>query len=211
MATLCKLCGKNIGFFDASFYVVGEMVCEDCYQLYLKVLNSVSDEDQFKENLLEFQNIFSDKECIEQIVKHLNGLHEEKLPQIEIKKKQEEEKRQQEEEKIRIKIETEKRIQEQLQQELNSKIDNLTQLGYDGYYEYKVVSLNDDDAGGIYPNTIENRLNQLGLEGWHLKCAYANELGKNSSSGGLGGFSVGSNSTIDQNILIFERFVKIKD
>ena len=38
--------------------------------------------------------------------------------------------------------------------------------------------------------------------------AYANELGHNSTSGGFGGFSIGANSTVDQHILILERFVR---
>lgn len=106
-------------------------------------------------------------------------------------------------------IEIERKNRERIQQEYNHKIDNLSKMGLDGYYEYKVVSLNDDNAGGIYSSTIESTLNQLGLDGWHLRCAYTNELGKNSNTGGYGGFSTGTNSTIDQNILIFERFVKI--
>ena len=109
------------------------------------------------------------------------------------------------------KIEIERKNRERIQQEYNHKIDNLSEMGLDGYYEYKVVSLNDDNAGGIYSSTIENTLNELGLDGWHLRCAYTNELGKNSNSGGIGGFSTGTNSTIDQNILIFERFVRIND
>ena len=107
------------------------------------------------------------------------------------------------------KIEIERKNRERIQQEYNHKIDNLSKMGLDGYYEYKVVSLNDDNAGGIYSSTIEATLNKLGLDGWHLRCAYTNELGKNSNSGGYGGFSTGTNSTIDQNILIFERFVRI--
>ena len=84
-------------------------------------------------------------------------------------------------------------------------MDNLLNMGHDGYYEYKVVSLDDDNAGGIFPSTIENYLNALGLDGWHLRCAYTNELGKKETPGLFSTI----NSTMDQNILIFERFVKI--
>ena len=123
------------------------------------------------------------------------------------REKIEEKKREIERQKRNIEIERINR--ERLQQEYNHKIDNLNRMGLDGYYEYKVVSLNDNNAGGIYSSTIENTLNELGLDGWKLRCAYTNELGKNSSSGGFAGFSKGTNSTIDQNILIFERFVRI--
>lgn len=56
---------------------------------------------------------------------------------------------------------------------------------------------------------ITSLLNEYALDGWRLVSAYVNELGHNSSSSGIGEFSTGSNSTIDQHILILERFVKI--
>lgn len=76
----------------------------------------------------------------------------------------------------------------------------------DGYYEYYVMSLVDED-GRVNVNRLNNRLNQLGKENWRLKCVTTNELGKNIKSGGLGGFSKGTNETINETILIFERFV----
>ena len=89
------------------------------------------------------------------------------------------------------------------------RIDRLKQKGYDGYYEYLTLSLVDNKDGGIDVEEISNSLNDLALEGWHLKCAFSNELGRNSRSNGVGGIASGTNSTIDQNILILERFNKI--
>ena len=60
----------------------------------------------------------------------------------------------------------------------------------------------------IDTNELMLNLNSLGIEGWHLVSAYSNEIGHTSSSSGFGGFSTGTNATIDQNILIFERFVR---
>ena len=94
-------------------------------------------------------------------------------------------------------------------------ISRLKSRGFDGYYEYKVISLS--DVGGLF-NSNSGKvdiaamtviLNELGIEGWHLVTAYSNELGKNALSGGAGGALLGVNSTVDENILIFERFVKI--
>lgn len=89
----------------------------------------------------------------------------------------------------------------------NNRVANLKARGYDGYYEYTSLSLTDDNAGGIYTDTIDNRLNDLALDGWRLVSSYTNELGRNTTPGTA--YSAGSNSTIDQHILIFERFVKI--
>ena len=87
-------------------------------------------------------------------------------------------------------------------------IEKLKKDGADGYYEYKVISLVDKDGGYIDANELMLNLNSLGIEGWHLVSAYSNEIGHTSSSSGFGGYSTGTNATIDQNILIFERFVR---
>lgn len=80
-----------------------------------------------------------------------------------------------------------------------------------GTWEYKVVSLVDGDSGAIMPSDLEQEMNRLGREGWHLRCAYANEIGRNTSSTGMYGFSSGTNATVDQNVLIFERFIRLSD
>lgn len=95
------------------------------------------------------------------------------------------------------------------------RVEGLKAKGADGYYEYKAVSLL--DVGGIFKSNsgrvnieaMTQTLNELGIDGWHLVTAYSNELGKNALSGGAGGVLLGVNSTVDENILIFERFVKI--
>ena len=126
----------------------------------------------------------------------------------------------QEEERLALEQEAERRAREQeaarrarereaaRQREIfNNRVANLKARGYDGYYEYTSLSLTDDNAGGIYTDTIDNRLNDLALDGWRLVSSYTNELGRNTTPGTA--YSAGSNSTIDQHILIFERFVKI--
>ena len=95
------------------------------------------------------------------------------------------------------------------------RIENLRSKRFDGYYEYKVISLSDvsglfkSNSGRVNTEGMTEVLNELGIDGWHLVTAYSNELGKNALSGGAGGVLMGINSTIDENILIFERFVKI--
>lgn len=89
----------------------------------------------------------------------------------------------------------------------DNHIAALKARGCDRYYEYMTLSLTDDNGGGIFTGTIDRRLNELALEGWRLVSSYTNELGHNSTPGNV--FAAGSNSTIDQHILILERFVKI--
>ena len=97
----------------------------------------------------------------------------------------------------------------------NLRLEYLKAQNIDGYYEYKVISLSDigglfrSNSGRVDTEKMAQTLNELGMEGWHLVTAYSNELGKNALSGGAGGAMLGVNSTVDENILIFERFVKI--
>lgn len=91
------------------------------------------------------------------------------------------------------------------QEKYQARINHLKATGRDGYYEYKVISLV-DKRGAVDIERLMNELNDLGLDGWRLQCAYTNEMGKDSLS--IAG--IGLNSTSDQNILIFERFVKFE-
>lgn len=104
--------------------------------------------------------------------------------------------------------ERERQVQRQ-KQAFENRINSLKSKGYDGYYEYTTLSLVDNDGGGLTAVQVTQLLNDYALDGWRLVSAYANELGHNSTSGGFGGFSTGTNSTIDQHILIMERFVRI--
>ncbi len=104
--------------------------------------------------------------------------------------------------------EREQQLQRQ-KQAFENRINSLKSKGYEGYYEYTTLSLVDDDGGGLTTAQVTRILNDYALDGWRLVSAYANELGHNSTSGGFGGFSTGTNSTVDQHILILERFVRI--
>ena len=130
--------------------------------------------------------------------------------QIENQKKQQDERDRQEQ----LRQQQEEIARKEKEEQYHLRIDNLKAKGVDGYYEYKVISLL--DIGGLFKsnsgrvNTVEmaQTLNELGIDGWHLVTAYSNELGKNALSGGAGGVLLGVNSTVDENILIFERFIK---
>ena len=91
------------------------------------------------------------------------------------------------------------------QERYQARINHLKALGKEGYYEYKAISIV-DRRGAVDTERLMRELNDLGLDGWRLQCAYTNEMGKDALS--VAGFGI--NSTADQNILIFERFVKFE-
>jgi hypothetical protein len=204
MAKNCFLCDKQMGFFDSSYVAANDTVCEDCYYKYKKVFNLAGD-DEFEKELEEFKKMFANSENLDSAVQHLCKVHDAKYEETaEERQKLKEQKEKEEQERAEAKAAYE-REQERLLQKKNEKIEKLREQGLDGYYEYKVLNLNDDSSGGADCYRIQYWLDELGLDGWHLRCAYTNELGKNTTPGLLST----TNSTIDQNILIFERFVKI--
>ena len=102
----------------------------------------------------------------------------------------------------------EKKAREERERQERANLDAfLKSNGHEGYYEYKVITVNDTKGGGTNVYALSAELNELGRMGWHLRSAYTNELGVNSTS--VGGFGV--NSTMDQHVLILERFIKFKD
>ena len=104
-----------------------------------------------------------------------------------------------------MRLAQEKTRQKAEQEKYQARINHLKATGRDGYYEYKVISIV-DKKGAVDIERLMNELNDLGLDGWRLQCAYTNEMGKDSLQ--IAGFGI--NATADQNILIFERFVKFE-
>ena len=136
------------------------------------------------------------------------------IDKYEQEKRAADEKLRQEQLAVEVKIQEENRARREAEQQHSIAIEALKKTGAEGYYQYKVISLMDigglfrSNSGRVNTEAMTQTLNELGMEGWHLVTAYSNELGKNAMSGGAGGVLLGTNSTVDENILIFERFVK---
>lgn len=75
-------------------------------------------------------------------------------------------------------------------------------------YEYEIESITDSNTGSINKGRLKDLLTKYASKGWRLKFALTNELGVNRSSFGYGGISTGTNATIDETLLIFERKVR---
>lgn len=76
------------------------------------------------------------------------------------------------------------------------------------HYEYDVAVIHDTCYGSTNINQLKTVLMKYSLEGWRLVHIFTNELGKSASSLTVGSITSGSNSTVDQTILIFERMIK---
>lgn len=124
---------------------------------------------------------------------------EEKEEQERIERKQREE--QELEEKLR---EYERKRKEREEQAEKEKLEFVSKLPL---YEYATEVISDNRSGGMNVTLLNEVLQRYAKNGWRLHTAISNELGKNSTTIGLGGISAGVNATMDQTVLIFERMI----
>ena len=89
-----------------------------------------------------------------------------------------------------------------------TRANDVEALKINDLYEYDVDVVYDDINGSEdFPNLILS-LTEHSTKGWRLKGIINNELGKNSESFHYKGFGSGTNSTIEQTVLIYERLLK---
>lgn len=73
--------------------------------------------------------------------------------------------------------------------------------------QYMVEVVSDSRNGHTDVSQLQTTLNKYANQGWILKSCFTNEVGHNENSIGYGGFVAGTNSTVDQIVLIFEKDV----
>ena len=75
-------------------------------------------------------------------------------------------------------------------------------------YEYAVETVRDHNDGSADTASIRMILSRYASRGWRLHKTMVNEIGRTSSSSSVAGYTNGTNATIEETILIFERCVK---
>lgn len=101
---------------------------------------------------------------------------------------------------------TEEKFTELLEERNNDyNLDSI--LECNDLYEYDVVTVH-DSHGRTDTNNLKKILIRYSVQGWRLKTAFTNEIGSNMVGGAIVGVGVGSNSTSDEVVLIFERKIR---
>ena len=72
--------------------------------------------------------------------------------------------------------------------------------------EYAVETVRDRDNGGADESALNDVLSMYGERGWQLKFCFTDEVGVESHSATVAGYTTGTNATINEIVLIFERF-----
>ena len=131
-------------------------------------------------------------------------------------RQQEEIKRQQERQQEEIKRQQEEITRKQVNQIIAvsristeaGEADLTEKLSINDLYEYDVVTITDKSTGAMDVVSLQNVLSERGKLGGRLVNSFTNEIGVNSSSISYAGYTSGTNATIDQTILIFERCIR---
>ena len=74
-------------------------------------------------------------------------------------------------------------------------------------YEYTIARIIDNADGSTNQMQLQSVLMEYANAGWKLHSVITNEIGKNVSSVSIGRFTGGTNATMDEVILIFERMI----
>ena len=74
--------------------------------------------------------------------------------------------------------------------------------------EYAVETVRDRDNGGADESALNDVLSMYGEKGWQLKFCFTDEVGVESHSATVAGYTTGTNATINEIVLIFERFAE---
>ncbi|MBP3594543.1 MAG: DUF4177 domain-containing protein [Lachnospiraceae bacterium] len=72
------------------------------------------------------------------------------------------------------------------------------------FYEYDYIVIQNNSDGSTNKEKIEQIIQKHALQGWRLVTMYSNEIGKNA----LAVSGIGANSTMCEDILLFERCIK---
>lgn len=92
-------------------------------------------------------------------------------------------------------------------QDRKDKFNLLEEKSFPNLYDYKIEKVGNLPNGASDDVKIQRLLIHYAERGWKLHTIYSNELGKNANSAGYGGMNSGTNATISEDVLVFERMM----
>ena len=87
----------------------------------------------------------------------------------------------------------------------------LEQYKKNPFYEYDYIVIPNKCDGHTDKERIQEVITNHAMQGWRLVTMYSNELGKNSLGVAVAGVGGGTNTTMCEDIIVFERCIKSMD
>lgn len=82
------------------------------------------------------------------------------------------------------------------------------QIKKNPFYEYDYVVVPNMSDGSTHKERIREELTSHSMQGWRLVTMYSNEIGKNALGIAVAGVGGGTNATICEDVMVFERCIK---
>ncbi len=87
----------------------------------------------------------------------------------------------------------------------------LEQIRKNPFYEYDFLVVPNMSDGSTNKERIQEVIVSHAMQGWRLVTMYSNELGKNSMGVAVAGVGGGTNTTMCEDVMVFERCIKSKE
>lgn len=84
----------------------------------------------------------------------------------------------------------------------------LEQIKKNPYYKYDYVVVPNLSDGSTNKECIQEVIASHAMQGWRLITMYSNELGKNTMGVAVGGVGGRTNTTMCEDVMVFERCIK---
>ena len=229
MAKNCLACGKNIGLLTVRIPLLGNddlVICSDCFDKMPPIINELYQKRIFptKSELLTIKN-----EVIQQL--RISNYNQDTInvvtKYLDDKIENAKDPENKEDGKLLKKCPVCKKnvnydseicsdcgfafnIVAAMEYKEIAKIYNarLEQIKKNPYYEYDYVVVPNLSDGSTNKERIEEVINNHAMQGWRLVTMYSNELGKNSMGVAVGGVGGGTNTTMCEDVMVFERCIK---
>lgn len=197
----CAKCNKKFGIMNSKQSIWGIELCISCWQGIIKAFQEIETagddvilDSQYNEVLQFINSCNLDENFKTSRIEKLKAKCD-----LDRKAKREQ---QQAEKQARI---------EKAYSERTTGVEIEDIISVNNLYEYCVEKIYDKSTGGTDERLLEDMLNAYAKNGWRVKNMFTNELGVNRSSTSMsyGGFgtSSGTNATIDEVVIIFERCI----
>lgn len=229
MAKNCLACGKNIGLLTVRIPLLGNddlVICSDCFDKMPSVLNDLyqkriyptkSELVTIREDVIEQLKIGNyNQDTINVVTKYLddkiakaknleNSEDGKLLKKCPICKKN-------------VNYDTEIcsdcgfafNVVDAIEYGEIAKIYNarLEQIKKNPFYEYDYIVVPNKSDGSTDKERIQEVIASHATQGWRLVTMYSNELGKNSMGVAVAGVGGGTNTTMCEDVMVFERCIK---
>lgn len=229
MAKNCIVCNKNLGMLSVKFQLLDDkelFICSECFDKMPPIINELYQKRIYptktellesKEDVLQRLKLLN---CNQDTINVIAKFFDDKIVRAKITESSEDgrvlkkcpicKKNVNYNMKIcsecGFAFETVPTIEyEEIAQMYNARLE---QYKKNPFYEYDYIVVPNKPDGTTNKERIQEIISSHAMQGWRLITMYSNELGKNSMGVSVAGIGGGTNTTMCEDVMVFERCIK---